>query len=144
MKLYTAFLLALMFLFVPTFAKAQSGMINPAKVLRSPAILTTSDVLTTTSIPTDAKAVHLFIDFTKGSLDSATVSTVGQIDNVKTAGATSYYKTPGGALTLTATGRYHLRVPRDDIGTWRYSGINAIGVGTATGSSLGVKYKFEY
>lgn len=78
------YLLLLCFTLTAAFSFAQDGRGNiqttaPTQI-RAAAILTTSDVLSTTfTIPerNRAKAIHYYVDFTKGSLTSASIVPAG-------------------------------------------------------------------
>lgn len=134
--------LVMVFCLVPSL-HAQTSLFQDATEVRASAVLTTSDALSTTfTIPADAKAVHYYVDFTKGSLTSATFAPAGAMDG-NPAGS-GYYKSAGVAQILENTGKYHIRVPREEFGSYRYGGIFASGSGTATGSLAGIKIKFEY
>lgn len=127
---------------VPALAPAQTSLYAPSQQVRASGVLTTSDVLSTTfTIPADAKAVHFYVDFTKGSLDSATFAPAGAMDG--NPAATGYYKTTGKAENYTATGRFHIRVPREEFGAYRYGGIFTVGTGTTTSSNALIRVKFE-
>lgn len=143
MKRYlVALAVAFMAMLVPEKAPAQSSLFNPATQIRTTAVLTSSDVLGTTfSIPADVKAVHYYINFTKGSLTDATFAPAGAMDG--NPAAAGYYKTNAKAVTLSANAKVHIRVAREDIGAYRYGGIFTIGNGTATSSDALIYYKFE-
>lgn len=127
----------------PAITRAQSSLFAAATPIRTTAVLTGSDVLGTTfTIPADVKAVHYYINFTKGSLTDATFAPAGAMDG--NPAATGYYKTNAKAVTLAANARVHIRVERADIGAHRYGGIFTIGNGTATSSDALIYYKFEY
>lgn len=127
----------------PSLAVAQSSLFPDATEVRASAILTSSDVLSTTfTIPADVQAVHYYVDFTKGSLTSADFAPAAAMDD--NPAAAGYYKSAGKTQTFSVTGKYHIRVAREDFGAYRYGGIFALGTGTATSSLAGIKIKFEY
>lgn len=127
----------------PSLSVAQSSLFPAATEVRASTVLTNSDVLSTTfTIAADVQAVHYYVEFTKGSLTSADFAPAGAMDN--NPAAAGYYKSAGKAQTLSATGKYHIRVAREDFGAYRYGGIFALGTGTVASSVAGVKIKFEY
>lgn len=129
--------------FTPSLSVAQSSLFADATEVRPSAILTSSDVLSTTfTIPADVQAVHYYVDFTKGSLTSADFAPAAAMNG--NPAAAGYYKSAGKVQTLTTNGKYHIRVAREDFGAYRYGGIFALGTGTATSSLAAIKIKFEY
>lgn len=123
--------------------QAQSSLYKDSTEIRESAILTASDVLSTTfTVPQDVKAVHFYVDFTKGSLTDATFAPAGAKDG--NPAATGYYKAAGYSQTLAADGRLHWRVPREALGAYQYAGVFAVGTGTATSSTAAISYKLEY
>lgn len=132
--------------FAPT---AQAGRpVNAAPTaIRASAILTTSNVLSTTITVPQAggvipKAVHIYADFTIGSLTNVILTPAGAAQDNPV--AASYYLCPDVAKTITATGAYHYRVALEEFGGAQYIGIFAKGTGTVTSSAVAVSYKFEY
>ena len=135
--------LALVFCLVPSLSFAQPSLFNPSMQIRASAVLTNSDALSTTfTIPADAVAVHYFVDFTKGSLTSASFAPAGAMDG--NPAATGYFKSAGRAQVIDTTGKYHIRVPREEFGAYRYGGIFSLGTGTVTSSLASIRIKFEY
>jgi hypothetical protein len=126
--------------------------VSNAGQVRASAILTSSDVISTFTLPRtgDATYYDVYCDFTKGSLDSCTIApcacyiatpavTASGVTNGGPA-ATSYYKPAVSntvtSYTMTATGSYRFRIPADQFGDYTYRGIFSIGTGTATSSHL--------
>lgn len=145
MKLLSKLLLmsALAFMMVPAAAPAQTSLYTTATVIRAPAVLTTSDVISTFTLPARAKAVHVYVDFTKGSLTDATFAPAGARDFGNPA-SSGYFKSLGEAVSVTATGKYHFRLPRETFGAYQYAGVFAVGGGTPTSSSAEISIKYEY
>jgi hypothetical protein len=148
MKQLLAFLLIACFAISAAFAQTEPGVgmsTTNATSIRSSAILTTSDVLSTTfslTEPSHVKAIHYYVDFTVGSLTNATFTPAGACDG--NPAAAGYYATQDAALTVTASGTYHIRVPVLYDGAPRYHGVFVRGTGTATSSLCAVKYRLEY
>lgn len=135
--------LALAFCLLPSLSQAQTSLFTDATEVRASAVLTNSDVLSTTfTIPANAAAVHYYVDFTKGSLTSADFAPAGAMNG--NPASSGYFKSAGKVQTLSTTGKYHIRVAREDFGTYRYGGIFVLGTGTVTSSLASVKIKFEY
>lgn len=128
--------------FEPSTAQAQASLYQEATALRASAVLTASDVYSTFTLPGGVKAVHFYVDFTKGSLTSASFAPGGAVDG--NPAFSGYYRVAGLSQSLTADGRIHMRVPREDFGAHRYAAIVCTGVGTVTSSLASVKYKLEY
>lgn len=127
---------------VPTISQAQTSLFAAETPVRATAVLTTSDVLSTTfTIPADAKAVHFYVNFTKGSLTSAEFAPAGAMSG--NPAAAGYYKSLGDEQSVTVAGKYHIRVPRESFGAFRYAGIFSKGTGTPTGSDAVISVKFE-
>lgn len=121
---------------------AQESLVSNATSVRSSAVLTTADVLSTTfTIPADVRAVDIYTTLTLGSLTNVIISPAGAKDgNPDSSGyfaATNYQK------TYTASGTYVIRVPREEFGAYRYAGVFARGTGTVTNSFCQISYKFD-
>lgn len=126
-------------------AQAVVGVIQTApESIRAAAILTTSDVYTTFTAPTSRKCnyVVFHISYTKGSLDSAYVWPCGAVSS--NPADTGYYKSLETSVSLTDTGRYVYRVPREAFGGYGHYGIILKGTGTADNSSMTVYKSEEY
>ena len=125
-----------------TVAPAQSSLVTTATALRTTATLTTSDVLSTATLPARAKAVLFYVELDKGAATSGTFTPVGAID--ANPDATGYFKLSTYAKALTASDRIVFRVPREDFGAYQYFGVASIGVGTLTSTGARVWVKYEY
>lgn len=127
---------------------AQGSLVTAATSLRATAVLTNSDVYTTATLPASCKAVDVYIAFTKGSATNGVFSLVGAIDD--NPASTGYYRVINPhtneetSITLTASGNYVMRVPRENFGAYRYWGVVTVGTGTMTSSDAIIKYKVEY
>ena len=142
-RLFAMAALAIAFALAPAFALAQSSLYTTSTAIRAPLVLTTSDAITTTfTVPQDAKAVIFYTDLTLGSLTSGTFTPAGARDN--NPAATGYFKAVAHERTFTADNRSVIRVPRAELGAYRYAGVFCRGAGTVTGSSASVRYKIEY
>ena len=112
-------------------------------LIRHSAILTTSNVLTTTfTLPAAAKAAVFVVDFTKGSLTSADFTPAGA--HYGNPAATGYYGNIDARVNVTADEKILIRVPREAFGSAVYGGLYIRGNGTATSSAASAAVKFEY
>lgn len=112
-------------------------------LIRGDTVLTTSNVLSTTfTLGARVKAVHFYVDYTKGSLTNATFTPAGA--RYGNPDATDYYASLDKVTTVTETGKYHIRVARNDFGASDYVGLLVKGSGTAAGSKAVTYAKFEY
>lgn len=142
MKRILTALALVMAMFAPSIAAAQTSLFAPETQVRESGVLTTSDVLGTTfTIPSNAKAVHVYANYTAGSLTSADFAPAGAMSD--NPAASGYYKAIDSIQNVTSTGRFHWRIPRESFGAYRYGGIFAKGTGTATGSNALLYIKFE-
>lgn len=134
----------LAFAFSPAVSHAQAwpGEIQTTGILlRAAEELTNEEEATTTFSLSETKpvAVIYYVDFTTGSLTSATFTPTGNLDTADTANA---YKVTNYSKTFTETGKYTWRVPREEFGSG-IGGMVCTGAGTVTGSSATVYYRFE-
>jgi hypothetical protein len=134
------------------FAKSdERGLVDvgAGTAIRTTAIVTTSDVLSTTfTIPEvgRCKAIHYYISATIGSATNLTFTPAGALDTTVLLGpaSTGYYKNNAYAVTVTSTSTIHIRVPIPDDGGYKWHGIVSTGTGTMTSSDALIKYKLEY
>ena len=128
---------------VPSFTKY--------KTIREAAVLTTSyvtadEVLGEKSSPggsivAEHNQLHLYIDFTLGSLTSSQVKVEFSIDNENWFQETTLSVSSGtqtvnlSEYEFTASGQYRVEIPIKD----RYIRVSAKGTGTVTGSSMEIK-----
>lgn len=129
----------------------EPGTVNTGTgtAIRTTAIVTTSDVLSTTFTVAEskrAKAIHYYIAATIGSATNLTFTPAGAMSTAVTLGpaSTGYYGTPDAAITVTASGNYHIRVPIAYDGATTWHGILSKGTGTMTSSDALISYKLEY
>ena len=112
-------------------------------VIRAAAILTNTDVASDVVVCENATQLILYVDFTKGSLTSATLTFQFSHD-----GATWFQETSEKTVTgvstayprthvLTATGTYRYALPAADFAVR----VLAKGTGTVTSSSLALRIK---
>lgn len=107
--------------------------------IRSAAILTTSDVASTTvTVPANVTAVRVYAEFTIGSLTNVVITPIGQVTPAGTV-----YAASDKAITLTAGGNESRRIDVEQF-PGRNIGFSAKGTGTVTNSNLALRYKFEY
>lgn len=149
MKAIKALLFIAVCVMIPlgAFAQDERGMVQTTDSvsIRDAAVLTQAAVLSTTFTVAElhrCKAIHYYIDFTTGSLTSATFIPAGAVED--NPAATGYYGNSADGLTLTTSGRYHIRCPIPNDGAAMYHGIFARGQGTVTDSSAAIYYKLEY
>jgi len=123
--------------------QAQARIPDQYTELRTTSVLTTSDALSTTfTIPNNVKALHFYIDFTKGSLTSVDFAPAAAMSGNPQ--ASDYFKAVDFVTNLTASGKVHIRVPAERFGAATYAGIFAKGIGTTTSSSAYIAAKYEY
>lgn len=141
MKFYRIALSVAVLVAVTSIASAGyvSRNLDPVE-LRAAAIVTTSDVVTTFSAATlgtpdnKIEAVVVYVSYTIGSATNVVITPAGAMTG--NPAAAGYYKNSSKAVTLTASGTYAIRVPREEFAAGQYMGIVALGSGTQTSSSL--------
>lgn len=117
--------------------------------IRASAVLTTSDVLSTTqsvNYYTLGKAAHIYVNIANmGGLTGITVTPAGARDAAIDGyiAPTNFYRDSETSQTFTAAGQYHMRVPREAFGSADYWGVFSRGTGTATSSDMEITYKRE-
>lgn len=130
---------------VPQITQAQT--VPDASAVRSSAILTTSDVLSTFTLPGAAGGEYLdvYIPFTLGSLTNATVTVASNLNGNtgNLVASTAYYRNDDTSRTLTATGNYLWRVPLSAFGSGKFGGFIVKGTGTATSSAIAISVRQE-
>ena len=149
-----AIIIAVVSLCVAGKASAEIPIVDSGTTtaLRTKAILTSSNVLSTTvslAGKNNVMGVMLYIDFTVGSLTN-TILTAAGAPALRSNG--THYPSgefvkcaaSNGQLTLTATGLYSWYIPREYFGSSNDIGVFCIGTGTATNSLLGIDYKLVY
>ncbi len=141
MKRFLAVLLVAL-VAIPAFAQDRGKVLlagAPTSV-RTSAILTTSDVNSTTFVLSqDAKAVLCYVGFTVGSSSGVYVTPISQA----TADGT-VSKAYGSRITVpAATDSYVYRIPATDFGG-RYVGFAAAAHTTNTGTLCSLGYRVEY
>jgi hypothetical protein len=114
---------------------------SPASTLRAAAVLTTADVYSTATVSAEGyDSEILYVTFTKGSLDSASVKVV--VANDGNPASTGYYELNDSdlitSLTLVADGRWVIIVPKNKLAAAEYWGVACKGTGTVTNSVMGV------
>ena len=124
----------------PLRAAEPGEIMMTGQEIRAAAELTTSEEAATTfALSNDVTAVILYVDFTTGSLTSATFTPTGNLDSTET---TAAYKIVGYSKTFETEGRYVWRVPREEFGSY-VAGMVCVGTGTPAGSSAAVRYRLE-
>lgn len=131
-----------------TAAPARAGTLGDEQSIRSSLVLTTADVLSTTFSVSSADNQtydNLYVDFTIGSLTSVTIYPAAcYTDSAADTAAADYHKSFETSYTLTASGKYLLRVPKSAFNSASAGGYYAKGTGTVTNSLLAIKRRPEY
>lgn len=121
-----------------------SLMTAPTTILNTRPLTTTDTLSSTFSLPQDCKAVDFYYDLVKGTATSVDFTPCGAINgnpNAEGYKSAAYYRT-----TMTADDFVVRRIPRSELGVWRYVGvrIRAVGDCTTTTPMALVRYKLEY
>lgn len=141
---YLAILVVALVMGLGVTANAQMSLSGNATSIRTSAILTAADVLSTTfTVAQNVKAVDFYVSVTTGSLTGVVISPAGAKDGNPAAAGYAMNKTY--QVTATWNGMYVIRVPRAELGAYQYAGCFVRGYGGAVDGSLcQISYKLDY